>query len=350
MIALDRLIALGEGEAFLGEQRIGLVELDAAIPAAEFLGHHRRGAAAEEGIEHHVAGMRAGEDQLGDELLALLRRVIGVLGHRPERDGDIGPQIGRVRVAEISGVGLAPVLGASVGVTVGRDHAAAQLHRIDVERVAVRHRAEPDILARILPVGEGAAAFLALPGDPVADREELRGGRQDRRRGQPIPADIDRGGTFEERRDGAEQTAQPGGVLIDRHAGKIFAAEFLREVVGRIQDQDVHHPRRQLAKHREAIAADRAPDEILPGDRLGREQAPAELGNLCRLCGERAVARRPLPCRSRSIPHRQICRGAVFRRTRSFISLPATRLVFPPPRREFGRAVASTLHYQIAGV
>jgi hypothetical protein len=63
------------------------------------------------------------------------------------------------------------------------------------------------------------------------------------------------------------------------------------------------------------------------------------------LRGERAVARRPLPCRSRGIPHRQICRGAVFRRTRPFISLPATRLVFSAasPRVRARRRLNPTL-------
>lgn len=152
------------------KQAISLVRLDRYKAAAELFGGDGGSAAACERVQHEIAGIRARQYDLCQQLFGLLGRMVGVLGHRPERDADVGPDIRRMRVAKVAAGRFLPVLWAAV-LAVRCDDAAALFYRLEVECVVVRDRKIPDILGRVLPVRLGTAALFALPSDAVAQFE-----------------------------------------------------------------------------------------------------------------------------------------------------------------------------------
>ena len=135
--------------------------------AVQFSRDHSGRARTEEWIEDEIPVPAAGQDQLRHELLRLLCRMVGVFRHRPERHGEVGPEIGWMGQAKITLGCLLPVFGLAVD-AIGRNHPALELHRLDVEVVVVGNGREPYVLARVLPVGLRAPPFLALPRDAVA--------------------------------------------------------------------------------------------------------------------------------------------------------------------------------------
>ena len=97
--------------------------------------------------------------------------MVGVLGHRPERNRNIRPEV-RVKRQPVACVAFAPpVFRSAFAVGVRRKHAPFDLNRIGIEIIFRARGAEPDIFEAVFPVIGGAAAFLALPGDPVPNDE-----------------------------------------------------------------------------------------------------------------------------------------------------------------------------------
>jgi len=68
VITLDAVIVIGKAEPFLGEATIHLINFDPDIRTTKFLGDDRRCAGIQEGIKNHVAGIRACENEFGDQL------------------------------------------------------------------------------------------------------------------------------------------------------------------------------------------------------------------------------------------------------------------------------------------
>ena len=90
---LDRLIRLRDLKSFRREQAVLLIRFDSDKIAPEFLRHNGSSPTPGERIENEIPRIRAREDYLREKLFGFLRRVIRVLGHRPERDRDVGPDV-----------------------------------------------------------------------------------------------------------------------------------------------------------------------------------------------------------------------------------------------------------------
>ena len=97
--------------------------------------------------------------------------MIRIFGHGPEGDGKIGPQIGGMGKAEVSFFRRIPVFGISRGIGIRGDDPPFDFHRIQIESIAIRDRAEPDVFHAVFPVGLGPAPFLPFPGNTVSDLE-----------------------------------------------------------------------------------------------------------------------------------------------------------------------------------
>ena len=171
-VALNGGGRLCQFQPLFGPGAVQLAALDGDEAAAEFFCRHGRGAGAGEGVEHDTAGVGAREDELGQQLFGLLRRVRGVFRHGPVGYGNIVPEVRRARVAKAAVRRFLPVLRLAVG-AVGRTHAAAHFHGVHVERVVVRAGGEPDILHAVFPVALCAAALFPLPGDAVLQPEVI---------------------------------------------------------------------------------------------------------------------------------------------------------------------------------
>ena len=92
---------------------------------------------AEEWIEHEIPGIGTRQDQLRNELLRFLSRVIRVFRHGPEGNGDIGPEVGRMGQTIPASLRRFPVLWPTVVVGVGSKYATFQFDGVNVEGVVV---------------------------------------------------------------------------------------------------------------------------------------------------------------------------------------------------------------------
>ena len=64
-----------------GQAAIGLVGFNADESSAQFFCHNRRCPRTKKRIQHDITFARTGKDELGDQFLRFLRRVIRVLRH-----------------------------------------------------------------------------------------------------------------------------------------------------------------------------------------------------------------------------------------------------------------------------
>ena len=119
IVSLDAGVRVRQFQTPLGQAAILAVPFDGDEAAAELLGDHRCRAAARKGIEHHVSRVRAGQDELRQKFLGLLRRVIRILGHGPEGHREIGPEVRGMRRAKAAPLGPLPILRVAVLVRVG---------------------------------------------------------------------------------------------------------------------------------------------------------------------------------------------------------------------------------------
>src|SRR5262245_17353516 len=101
--------------------------------AAKFFRSDRTSTAAGEWVEDEVTRIRAGKDDLREELFGFLSWMVCVFGHRPKWDGNVRPDVRRMRVAKIPFGRFVPILWLSI-LAIGSDHAAALLHCIEIER------------------------------------------------------------------------------------------------------------------------------------------------------------------------------------------------------------------------
>src|SRR5438876_11429 len=111
-----------------------LVQFNSKESAFQFARNSRRSARAKEGIKHEISYPAAGEKKLGKKLFRLLRWMVGIFGHGPKRYGQVSPEVGRVREAEISVLGFLPVLWLPVH-AIRRNDTAFEFHRFNVETI-----------------------------------------------------------------------------------------------------------------------------------------------------------------------------------------------------------------------
>jgi len=262
VVALDALVVVGEVEAFFGEAAVGGVDFDGEEAAVEFFGDDGGGADAGEGIEDQVAGIGAGEDALSEEFFGFLGGVVGVFGHGPEGDGEVGPEVGGVGDAEAAGGGLLPILGVAV-VGVGSEDAAFHFDGVDVEAVVVGFGAEPDVFGVVFPVAAGAAAFFSFPGDAATENEVFFGGELDGGGGAPVAAEVKGGIGFHE----ADELGQPGFEVVEvglgGGTGEALTVEGFIEVVGGIGEDEVDAIVRELVGDVEEVGVDGAVDQLV---------------------------------------------------------------------------------------
>ena len=165
--------------------------------------------------------------------------MIGVLRHGPERHRQVRPKIRGMRQAELALRPVLPILRLAV-LAIRRQNPALQLHRLHVEVVVVGHRREPDVLAGVLPVRLRAAPLLALPGDAVAHDDVPVQHALQRAGRLPIAAHVKARRGLEQRQHADEPALEPLLILRQRPFPKTLRAEPLREVVRRVQDEQVH--------------------------------------------------------------------------------------------------------------
>lgn len=88
--------------------------------------------------QNDIAFVAGGQNQLGYQLFRLLGGMGRVFGHRPERDGNVRPQIGRRSQPVFSPFNFfvfLPVFGNAVAVFVRGENRALQLNGIQIESV-----------------------------------------------------------------------------------------------------------------------------------------------------------------------------------------------------------------------
>ncbi|MPM95901.1 hypothetical protein SDC9_143057 [bioreactor metagenome] len=250
-------------------QTIFGVDLDPRESPPQFARRHQRRTAAGKGIEHQPVVRQRGENQFGQQLFRLLGRMIGIFRHRPVGHGEVVPEIAGTSQPEAAAGLLRPILGAAV-FTVGRQHPALLLHRIDIEGIMAADGGEPDILGGIFPVTTRAASLFALPGNAVADDEITRQHPVLRRRAPPVAAAIDRGLRLEQRQQRPENAVQiilVGGII---GAAEFDHAEVLAQIVGRIDDQQIDRTRRQKRRKGEKVAMEQAVAPVIRRQRRRR--------------------------------------------------------------------------------
>ena len=133
-------------ESFGCEQAVFGIDFDADKVAAQFSCGNRRRADAGKGVEYEVAGIRAGQYQFGQELFGLLGRVVGVFGHGPEGNGDVGPEIRGMCESKSTAAGFVPILWSAVIVSIGCHDLSFEFDGVEVEGVIVGYGCEPDVL------------------------------------------------------------------------------------------------------------------------------------------------------------------------------------------------------------
>jgi len=189
-----------------------------------------------------------------------------ILRHRPERDGDVVPEIGGAGHAEIPLPGLFPVPGNSA-LFIGGDHFPADLHRLRIEVILLSDRGEPDVLRAVLPVPQGSASFFPLPGDAVPDRQKFSGGRIERCGAPPVAAEIHR----RLRLQHPEQNLQTAfNILLIRtilHPCELQSVEIFCQIVRWIQNQQIRRALRQKRSNLEQIPGEHPVDDLLRGER-----------------------------------------------------------------------------------
>src|SRR5688572_15987056 len=148
-----RLTSLGRGPTRSGSRQtlhrepdVFRIEIDAREPPSQTPRHDRGRPRSKERIDDEIPRLAAGEENALDEPLGFLRRMGRVLAHRPEGNAEVDPDVRRMGQA-MSALGrLVPILGAALRVAIRSDHFLLHLHGAEVERVAVAHGREPDVL------------------------------------------------------------------------------------------------------------------------------------------------------------------------------------------------------------
>ena len=120
-------------------------------------------------------------------------------------------------------------------------------------------------------------ALFPLPCDAVLQPEILLERQTDDRARAPVTADVDRSIRLEQRQQQLDPCAGEGGIICVRHAAKGAAGEFLREVVRRVDDQQVSKAARQVWCDLKRVAADGAVTHGVERDILRNTQAAREI-------------------------------------------------------------------------
>lgn len=154
-VSLNGLVCLCHFKPLFGKGYVFFFAFNADIMTAELGGGYRSGTGAEERVKNDIAFVAGGQNQLGYQLFRLLGGMGRVFGHRPERDGNVRPQIGRRSQPVFSPFNFfvfLPVFGNAVAVFVRGENRALQLNGIQIESVFGRFGEKPDVFNTVFPV------------------------------------------------------------------------------------------------------------------------------------------------------------------------------------------------------
>lgn len=270
-VPLDLRVFLCVVESGNGPAAVLFVLFDPAESASQFFCRDRGRSASEEWIEDHVARPGACEDQFGDEFFRLLGRVVRIFRHGPVGDRDVVPEIGRIRDAVVAQLAFLPVFRLPV-LPIGSDDFSFHFYGFDVEVEFFRDRAEPDVLAAVLPVVLGTAPFFSLPGDPVSDFQVLFHHGKKVGRTFPIAAQIDRGVGFQKPEKFGEPAFEIFGISISGTSGELETMKILIQIVRRINDQQIYEFGRKFPDEVKKISVENAVLDPAEGKRSFRDQ------------------------------------------------------------------------------
>src|SRR4030042_1665493 len=168
-ISLYPRVVLGLGEPFERPAAIFAIQLNSTEMPLKFSCDNGRCATPKKRGKHQGIPRRTCEDEFCHQLLRLLGRMVGVFGHGPERDGDVRPEVRRIRKSVVPVLRFLPVFGRPILTAVWSNDTPLEFDRVRVEVVVIAKSAEPYVFGIVLPVGLGTTSFFPLPGDPVSN-------------------------------------------------------------------------------------------------------------------------------------------------------------------------------------